>query len=62
MITIKTLLESPEDFEDKESFKSFMVEKYAPESCSIRKYNFELMDKYGHCFFYLKFDQEFFYF
>ena len=56
MITIKTLLESPEDFEDKESFKSFMVEKYAPESCSIRKYNFELMDKYGHCFFYLKFD------
>ena len=56
MIIIKTFLESPKDFKDKESFKSFMVSEYAPESCNIRKYNFELMDKYGHCFFYLQFE------
>ena len=55
MITVKTIIESPKEFKDKESFKSFMVKEYAPESSSIRKYNFDLMDKYGHCFFNLQF-------
>ena len=44
MITVKTIIESPKEFKDKESFKSFMVKEYAPESSSIRKYNFDLLD------------------
>jgi hypothetical protein len=56
MITVITKVIYPnKEFSDKDDFKSFMVQNFVPESDSLRKYNFKLMDKYGHCFFNLIF-------
>ena len=59
MITVITKIVYPnKEFIDKDEFKTFMVDNYVPEDTDpLRKYNFKLMDKYGHCFFNLVFQK-----
>ena len=44
-------------FKNKEDFKDYLVFNFVPETDPLRKYNFKLMDKYGHCFFNLIFKE-----
>ena len=59
MITVITKIVYPyKEFTNKDEFKTFMVDNYVPEDTDpLRKYNFKLMDKYGHCFFNLVFQK-----
>ena len=50
MITIKTLLESPEDFEDKDRIKIGLITR-----CYNEKYVYDLFGVISLCYFILRF-------
>lgn len=56
MITVTTNIEYPyKEFTNKEDFKTYLVNKYVPETDPLRQYNFDIMSRYGNCFFNLDF-------